>query len=481
MKYTKKSIIYVMAISFVAAIGGLLLGFDASVISGAIEPMSHHYHLTPSQMGWAVSNIIFGSIIGCLISGYVGDKFGRKKALIITAVAFSLSVLGTALSTSFPMFVIFRIIGGISMGMASVISPIYIAEVAPKEFRGTAITMQSICITGGQIIVLLTNYLIAHEMSMQWLESVGWRWMLGSVFAPCALFLIFSIFIPETPRWNILAGFENKALKTLRRISQDEQHALAIASEIKESLKTHINVPKQHFKLTKRSAVFLFIGVGLALFNQFTGINVIQYYGPSLLMNITDSLQNAMYMTIFLALCQFIGVLVGMWLIDRVGRTALLKLGSIMCFACLLYTFFAFYFGVKGYACIIGLFGFMVFNGITWGQVVWTVIGEIFPTRMRAAGTGISMSGMYVGNFIISQTFPLMNTNHYLVDTFHGGFPLLLFAGLTLISWVFVKLYVPETKGLSLEEMEHEVLTRFHIDDEAAAEQELDNHLHPSK
>lgn len=458
----RHNLTYVIAISTVAALGGLLFGYDSSVISGAIEPLSKHYQLTPSETGWAVSNVIIGCIIGCLTAGYIGDTFGRKKALIMTAILFIISVIGTTFATSFTMFVIFRILGGLGIGIATVISPVYIAEVAPKDFRGRAMTMHTLCSTAGQVVVLITNYLIVTGMSMEWIIDVGWRWMLGAALVPCAIFFLFVGFIPETPRWNALAGRDKEALDTLTKIS-NQAHAQSVLAEIKGSVSHEQAGRHEKLRFTPRNMVFLTIGIGLAVFNQLTGINVIQYFGPSLLMNITDTLQEAMFLAILLAILQLVGVVVGMMLIDKIGRVSLLSIGSLASFACLLYTFAAFYLKLTGVASVIGLFGFMFIFGATWGQAVWTVIGEIFPTRLRAAGMGFSIGAMWIGNFLVSQTFPIMNKSSWLVEHFHGGFPLVIFAGFTLLSWLFVRKFVPETRGVALENMEELVLTRFNL------------------
>ena len=458
----KHNMAYVMAICAVAALGGLLFGYDSSVISGAIEPISHHYQLSPAETGWAVSNVIIGCIIGCLAAGKLADRYGRKKMLIVTAILFVVSVAGTALAPDFTTFVVFRIIGGLGIGLASVISPIYIAEVAPKDYRGRAMTMHMICCVGGQVLVLATNYLIAKNADPEWLNAYGWRWMLGAAFVPCVLFFLFVGFIPESPRWNAMAGRHEQALHTLSRISTPE-HARRVMAEIQDSLRDNADTPEKRKRVSfgRKSAIFLVIGVGLALFNQLTGINVIQYFGPTLLMNITHNMQEAMYMTIWLAVLQFIGVVAGMMLIDKMGRKSLLLIGSLGSALCLLVTFTTFYSGMTGWASVIGLFGFMFLFGGTWGQVVWTVIGEIFPTHLRGAGMGFSICAMWAGNFFVSQSFPMMNQNAWLNDHFHGAFPLLLFAVCSLASWWFVKALLPETKGVSLEKMEALVLQRF--------------------
>ncbi|WP_235515081.1 sugar porter family MFS transporter [Erwinia sp. Leaf53] len=458
----KHNMAYVMAICAVAALGGLLFGYDSSVISGAIEPIAHHYRLSAAETGWAVSNVIIGCVIGCLVAGKLADRYGRKSMLIITAILFVVSVAGTALAPDFTTFVVFRMIGGLGIGLASVISPIYIAEVAPKDYRGRAMTMHMVCCVGGQVLVLLTNYLIAKNADPEWLNAYGWRWMLGAAFVPCVLFFLFVGFIPESPRWNVMVGRNEQALKTLTRISSAE-HARRLIGEIQDSLqqKASQQVTSERARFTRKTSIFLVIGIGLAIFNQLTGINVIQYFGPTLLMNVTHNMQEAMYMTIWLAVLQFAGVMAGMMLIDRMGRKSLLLIGSLGSAVCLLITFWTFYSGMTGWVSVIGLFGFMFLFGGTWGQVVWTVIGEIFPTRLRGAGMGFSICAMWAGNFFVSQSFPMMNQSQYLNETFNGAFPLLLFAVCSLASWWFVKALLPETRGVSLEKMEALILELF--------------------
>ncbi|TKI03009.1 sugar porter family MFS transporter [Martelella alba] len=451
---------YIIRICTIAALGGLLLGYDSSIISGAIEPLSRHYSLSPAQIGWAVSNVIIGCIIGCYAGGPLGDKLGRKKTLVITALVFLVSVLGTSFATSFTMFVCFRIIGGLAIGLACVISPIYMAEVSPAAFRGRAITMHSFCLVGGQVIVLLTNFLIARGMTDAWMVELGWRYILGAALVPSVLFLLVVWFVPESPRWNVMAGHDEAALKTLARISNLE-HAKSVFQEIKNSLQQHSAPIDKKFTLNKKTMMFLTIGLGLAVGNQLTGINVIQYFGPTLLLNITGNLDDAMFKTFWLAVFQFSGVVTGQYLIDRIGRTKLLLWGSLWSFIFLIYTFIAFYYQFKGYASVIGLFGFMFTFGTTWAQVIWTVIGEIFPTHIRAIGMGISISGMWIASFIISQGFPLINKSQFLLEHFHGGFPILVFAICSLFTWWFAKRFVPETKNVHLEEIEQLVVAKF--------------------
>lgn len=458
MKEKKYNLAYVMAICTVAALGGLLQGYDTSVISGVIEPLNRHFSLTPSQTGWAVSSIVIGCVLGAWLAGKLADNYGRKKALTITVFFMLVSVAGMALATDFTMFIIFRILGGFGIGLASVVSPIYMTEVAPRDYRGRVVAMNMVFFVGGQVLVLIVNYLIAKGADETWLVTVGWRYMLGFGVIPCFLYLMFMAFIPESPRWNIMKNRDAEAMKTLTRIS-NPTHASNLFNEIKASFNTDSvttsvkNVPSIK-GLTRNAKMFIIIASMIAVFNQFTGINVIQYFGPTLLMNVTSSMEEAMFMVTWLAALQFLGVLVGIVLVDRVGRRILLLIGSFGTFICLALTFLTFYFGIKGYASIIGLLGFMFIFGLTWSQIAWTVVGEILPNRLRAMGMGIAYASMWVSNFIISQVFPIINDNPWLREKFHGGFPLLLFSVSCLISWWFVKRYIPETKGVALEKVE---------------------------
>ncbi|WP_142502605.1 sugar porter family MFS transporter [Klebsiella sp. 2680] len=461
----KHNIAYVLAICTVAALGGLLQGYDTSVISGVIEPLTQHFKLEPSQTGWAVSSIVIGCVLGAYMAGKLADRYGRKMALTITVFFVLASVAGMALATNFTLFILFRILGGFGIGLSSVVSPIYMTEVAPRDYRGRVVAMNMICFVGGQVLVLIVNYLIVRGADHEWLVNTGWRYMLGFGLLPCVLFLLLVKFIPESPRWNVMVGRNEEALKTLSRISNAE-HGSRVLKEIEDSFHADAAAAAKSTELTEkklssRSKMFIFIAAMIAVFNQLTGINVIQYFGPTLLMNVTGNMEEAMLMVTWLAGLQFIGVLTGMMLVDRMGRRSLLQIGSCGTFICLAFTFLTFYYGVKGFTSIIGLLGFMFIFGLTWAQIAWTVVGEILPNRLRAMGMGIAYAALWGSNFVISQIFPVMNDNPWLREHFHGGFPLMLFAICCLISWWFVHRYIPETKGVSLEKVEALVSARI--------------------
>ncbi|PAW34822.1 MFS transporter [Pantoea vagans] len=461
---------YVMLCCTVAAFGGLLMGYDSSIISGAIEPLSDYFQLTPAETGWAVSNILLGSLVGCFIAPKLSDKFGRKKSLAITALLFTASVVGTAIAHNFFTFVAFRILGGLAIGLASVISPIYLAELSPSKYRGRTSALYAVCCVGGQSVVLLTNYFINKSMLPEVMVDTGWRYILATALVPCALFIFFIAFIPESPRWNVLKGKDKEALDTLSKIS-DLVHARTVFNEIKHSFSDEAATRhKSRFRLNKTTVPLLIIGIGLAVGNQISGINVIQYFGPTLLKNVSGSTDSALLQTFWLSVCQFVGVLMGMALIDKVGRRKLLLLGAITSAVFLAYTFIAFYYRLPGLLAVVGLFAYMVFFGMTWGQIVWTVLGELFPTEIRSICVGISICAMSMANFVISTTFPILNSSAFLLEIFHGGFPLLLFALFSLAMYFFTFRYLPETAGMPLEKIHARVLEKFNIDPREAGE-----------
>ncbi len=321
---------YVLRICAIAALGGILFGYDTSVISGAISPLQEYFHLSPAQTGWAVSNVVIGCMVGAIISGAMADRLGRRMTLFICALLFSVQSIGTALATDFTWFVIYRMLGGIAVGVASAVSPMYMSEVSPKDMRGRALSMEQFAIVFGQVVVFIVNYLIARSATPEWLLDMGWRWMFGSEIVPCILFCAMIFFIPESPRWHVLKGRHDEALKTLTRIS-NEHHARNLHSEIKQSLGA---VAQSSLGFTKvlgdaRARWIIFVGASIAALQQVTGINVMMYYAPMVLKSTSGSLQAALFQTIWIGFALLLGCIIGAWIVDRHGRKPLMLWGSI--------------------------------------------------------------------------------------------------------------------------------------------------------
>lgn len=456
-KHNLRLILFICAI---ASLSGVILGYDASVISGVIEPLTEHLALTPWESGWAVSNVILGCIVGAWGVGFISDRIGRKSTLIITAILFVFSAVGAALADSLTDFVIWRLVGGLAVGMASAITPLYIAEISPKDWRGRMLGLQQMLMVGGQVAVYIVNYLIARGMSHQWIVSEGWRWMLASGVVPCALFLLLVPFMPESPRWLALQGKTERARAVLTRLS-NAQHADRLLQEILTS-KQHDNIQTSQRGILRdaRTRYILLIGCAIAILQQISGINILLYYAPSLLQNITASTQASLFQSIFLGLALLAGVAGCLNAIDRVGRTPLLRWGALGCAVCLMLTAWAFIAQVGGLLPVVGLVAFVLIFGLSWSLGAWLLISEIFPNRMRAVAMGFAFASMYVANFIVTQTFPMMNRNRVLMDHFHGAFPLMLCAVGCLVAFWFVRRFLPETRGVSLEHIEPLMLSK---------------------
>lgn len=458
----KHNLSYIIRICAVASLGGLLFGYDTSVISGAIDALKIYFQLSPAETGWAVSNVVIGCVIGSIFSGEMARKIGRKKTLIIAALLFTVSALGSAVVESFFWFVIYRMIGGVAVGLAAAVSPMYIAEVAPKDYRGTASAMNNFALVFGQIVIFYVNYKIAQGMTEAWLVDVGWRYMIGSEVIPCLLFCLVVGFIPESPRWDAMRGRDDLALATLSKISNPE-HAKNLLAEIKASMVNEVGqVSKQKVDFKRPGAIFIIIvACALATFQQLSGVNVMMYYAPTVLKTITGNIEEAMFQTIWIGVAQLVGIGIGAILFDKLGRLPLMKTGAIGAALGLLLTSYAMYTQNTGYLALVGMIFFMIFYAFSWGVGMWVLIGEIFPNYLRAQGLAIAVSFNWIFNFIVSQSFPMMNENPYLLEKFHGAFPMWIFAGCCVIGFIFLIRYVPETKGVSLEKMEPLMLSKL--------------------
>ncbi|OLQ87852.1 D-xylose-proton symporter [Vibrio ponticus] len=460
----KHNILYATMICIIASLSGVMLGYDASVISGVIEPLTAYFQLTPAESGWAVSNVLFGCIFGALIVGSISNKYGRKRTLIFTAVLFFVSAIGSALATTFFWFVVYRMIGGFAVGMASAITPLYIAEVSPKNYRGRMLGLQQMLMVGGQMVVYIVNFMIVKGMAEAWVVDMGWRWMLASELVPITLFLLLVTFMPESPRWYAMVGRNDDALKVLSRLSNLE-HAKKLLSEITDSIRQEESSKAASLNVSQilsnpKTRYIVLIGCVIATLQQLIGINILLYYAPSLLSNINANIQDSLFQSIFLGAALFIGVCVAIFMVDRVGRKPLLKFGAIGCMVCLILTSIQFIMGITGYLPVITLVMFVFIFGLSWSLGAWLLMSEIFPNRMRAVGMGIAFCAMYISNFSVTQTFPMMNRSDFLMEQFNGSFPLLMCAAFCLLGYWFIGRFLPETRGVSLENIEPLMLSK---------------------
>ncbi len=457
----KHNIAYIVRICCIAALGGILLGYDTAVISGAIGPIRDYFSLSPAQTGWAVSSVVLGSILGAVSAGWFALNYGRRNTLFIAAILFIISAIGSALANTFDFYIWLRIVGGVAVGLACVVSPMYMSEVAPKDFRGRAVSMFQQSAVVGQTGVFYVNYLIAKGMSETWLVDMGWRWMLGSEVIPAALFAGLLFLIPESPRWLVLKGKVDKAKDTLCRISNPE-HADRLISEIQDSLKESAGAKGN--KVSLRSPLLfaiLVIGTFVAAAQQLTGINVIMYYTPEILKPIAGGTENALFQTTFVGIVFILGNALGMYLIDKVGRLPLMKWGTLGCAIGMTVVGFVLFQGTTGYAALFALCLYVVSYATSWGCACWTMISEIFPNSIRTRAMSIAVGAQWFTGFLVTQSFPMLNENPYLKETFNGAFSFWLFAALSMICMVIVVKFVPETKGVSLEKMEQVMATKL--------------------
>ncbi|BBH25028.1 arabinose-proton symporter [Paenibacillus baekrokdamisoli] len=437
---------FVTLVSMVAALGGLLFGFDTAVVSGAIGFMKERFTLNEVEVGWAVSSLIIGCIVGAAGSGVLGDRFGRKKVLIMAALLFIIGSIGSAIPDTFTGYIIARIIGGLGIGITSTLCPLYNAEIAPAQYRGRLVALNQFATVTGIFLVYFINLGIAGYGDDAWDISTAWRWMFGFGALPGLLFLVLLFFVPESPRWLIKQGRAVEALPILLKI-HGEDLAKKEVLDIKASFKQESGSIRQLFSPALRLA--LIVGVGLAVLQQVTGINAIMYYAPEIFKETGSGTNASLMQTILVGLINFLFTILAVWLIDKVGRKALLLVGSASMTVCLVVIGAAFQTGhTSGPLVLIFILLYVAAFAVSLGPVVWVVMSEIFPNRIRGKATAIASMALWAADYIVSQTFPPMLSSAGPAITFW------LFGFMSLFTFFFTWRVVPETKGKSLEEIE---------------------------
>jgi MFS transporter, SP family, xylose:H+ symportor len=438
-------------IALIAALGGLLFGYDTAVISGAIGNLTKYFLLTPLQTGWAISSALVGCLAGALLADWLCSRFGRKWSMIIAAICFLACSFGTALPNDFTSFIVYRIVGGVGVGIASMTVPMYIAEIAPASKRGALVAYNQLAIVIGIVIVYFVNYFIALQGDEQWNLNEGWRWMFGSEAIPSILYLVLLFFIPESPRWLLLKGQQAKARSILEKFNSLEESQRIQASIIDPSEKAEKTSWRLLFTPSMRLA--LWVGIGLSVFQQVTGINAILYYAPEIFKSFGSDTNASLLETSMLGVVNLMFTIISIYLVDRIGRRPLLLVGSLGMFVSLAVVGVAAYYQAVNAWLLPFLLLFMASFSTSWGPVVWVLLSEIFPNRVRSIALSIAVFIQWAANFVVSQTFPLLTENKWLKENFHGAFPFLLFALLCLFALYFVKRWVPETKNKTLEQM----------------------------
>ena len=447
----QKISIYTIGVCLVAALGGLLFGYDTAVIAGAIGFLQNHFNLDPTLKGWAAACALLGCILGVSFAGVFSDKMGRKKTLLLSGILFLISSVGTAIPKEFIVFVVFRILGGIGVGIASMASPMYIAEITPARIRGRMVSVNQFAIITGMLIIYFVNYFIVLQGDEAWNISSGWRWMFASGAIPSALFLFLLIFIPESPRWLVEQKKSDEAEAILTRIG-GKGFAANEMNLIRET------TDKQGGSLSKMLVpgmrMVLLIGIALAILQQVTGINVFLYYAPEIFKQLGSSTDVALLQTIIVGAVNMLFTIMAIRTVDRLGRKPLMIAGATGMGLSLMAMGLAAQFQTVSLWMLLLILSYMACFALSVGPVTWVLLSEIFPTRIRGRALSVATFCLWWANFIVSQTFPMLDENPWLISRFNHGFPFYIYAGFCLILVLVVWKFIPETKGRTLEEIE---------------------------
>ena len=439
---------YLFKSTIVGALGGLLFGFDTAVIAGTTQQLTDVFHLTPSTLGLTVAIGLIGTVIGAMFAGVLGQKIGGREALRIMAILYTVSAIGTAFAWSWPSLMIFRLIGGLGIGGSSVLGPVYIAELAPAKWRGRMVGLFQFNVVFGILLAYLSNYLIAgyfvHHAQM---AATQWRWQLGVAAVPSILFLIMLYGIPRSSRWLVTQNKTDEALEVLRLMGSPNSEAEL--QEIKDSIHMERGMGDEPlFQAKYKLPIFLAVTIGL--FNQLSGINAILYYTPFIFEKAGYSQLSGSLQTVIIGLINLIATMLGMSLIDKIGRKTLLLVGSVGTAICLAGVAGIFFTNSHQDLLVWLLCGYITFFALSQGAVIWVYISEVFPTRVRAKGQSLGSSSHWIMNAIISFIFPVLAKAS-------GGIPFAFFAAMMVLQFFVVLSVYPETKGITLEQLQRKL------------------------
>ena len=449
---------YVVFLCVVAALGGILFGYDTAVISGTTAIVKAQFGLRTGLEGWYVGCALIGSIIGVAVAGLLSDNLGRKKTMLISALMFSISAIGCAVCGNFGQLVVYRIIGGFGIGVVSIVSPIYISEIAIPEKRGTLVSLYQLAITIGFLLAYLVNYLILRGATLdatdpalgsRMMNNEYWRGMLGSETFPDILFLTVIFFIPESPRWLIVKGHPDKAMAILRRIYGDDSEAAGQLEATRASIAGEV---KSEWKTLLEPGIFkaVLIGSAIAILGQFMGVNAVLYYGPKIFMDAGLSGEGSLLSTVLVGVVNMLTTVLALLIIDKVGRKKLVWWGVGGMIACLIMIGLYFALGTLPTWFLLAFFLLYVFcTAISISAVVFVLLSEMYPNRVRGLAMSVAGLALWVGTYLIGQLTPWMLENLTPAGTFF------LFAFMCLPYLFIMWKWVPETTGKSLEEIEN--------------------------
>lgn len=453
-----KSKSFLLLITSVSALGGFLFGYDTGVINGAQYFLSQYFNLDPAMKGWVVGSALIGCLVGAISAGYLSMRFGRKISLIISAVLFTISAWGSGLPSFLPesvsLLVFFRILGGLGIGIASMSAPMYIAEIAPSHKRGTLVTFYQLAIVIGFFLVFLATYFIGKNLSVAENVAFGWRRMFWSELIPSGLFLILLFFVPKSPRWLYLVNRSEEGYGTLVKIHGSDL-AKKEAAQIQDSIDQNTKKAKVNF-FSKAILGIILIGTIFSMLQQFTGINAVLYYGSDIFEKALGfGKDDVLEQQILLAFINLIFTFIAMFSVDKFGRKPLVYIGSvgmIVGFALLGITL---QMESVGILSLIGVLLFIASFAMSMGPVVWVLLSEMFPNRIRSAAMSVAVGAQWASNYVVSQFFPVVSESETNMNDFwNGSLPYYIFIGFIIMIILFTYKFIPETKNKSLEELE---------------------------
>ncbi|MEM7218191.1 MAG: D-xylose transporter XylE [Pseudomonadota bacterium] len=448
----------------VACLGGLLFGYDTAVISGTVAALEAQF-VAPrglavdqanSLLGFAVGAALIGCVIGGVLAGFMSHRLGRRGSLRICAVLFALSAIGSAYpellrgsanAATLWWFIGWRILGGIGVGIASMLSPMYIAEISPPARRGQLVAYNQIAIVTGMVVVYFVNYAIARLGDDAWNLEIGWRYMFLSEVLPAVAFFVLLLFVPESPRWLVGAGREAEARGVLERLHGAGDHIARETTAIVASLRETTS------GLFAFGVLLIVMGIVLSVFQQFVGINVVLYYAPEIFKDLGAGTNAAMLQTVLVGVVNVAFTVVAILCVDGWGRRPLLILGALGMAAAMFGLGTVLYLDVSGVAALLCMLLYIAMFALSWGPVVWVLLSEMFPNSIRAKAMAIAVAAQWLSNYLVSSTFPVLNNNPELVARFNHGFAYWLYGAMALLAALIIWRWLPETRGVALEDM----------------------------